>query len=324
MATSNQNVKALVIIALLGLFGLNVYQFVNNSNLKKDNLDKENELVQLEDAKAKLEKDYQQSISDLNDMKTNNEELNRIIDSQKEELRIQKDKISGLLKDSKNLSLARKEIEMMKTKTQEYIAEINKLKAENEQLNIENTGLQKDKASLTQNLEAQTEENRQLSESKAQISSEKESISKEKDALSRRYNRATAVLANKVDAEAFQNREGKKAKSVSKAAQTDFIEICFKTAVNKNTETGNEKFYIRVISPTGETQSIESEGSGVMRNDENGEMIKYSTVVMTQYTNEEKKVCGKFSNPGSFSAGTYQIEVFNKGYKVGSSTMKLK
>jgi len=111
MANSNQNVKALVIIALLGLFGLNVYQFVNNSNLQKDNLSKENELVQLEDAKAKLDKEYQQAVSDLNDMKTNNEELNRVIDSQKEELRIQKEKIGGLLKDSRNLALARKEIE---------------------------------------------------------------------------------------------------------------------------------------------------------------------------------------------------------------------
>ncbi|MBK9107461.1 MAG: hypothetical protein IPM92_03535 [Saprospiraceae bacterium] len=138
---------------------MNVYQFVNNSNLQKDNLSKENELVQLEDTKAKLDKDYQQAISDLNDMKTNNEELNRVIDTQKEELRIQKDKISGLLRDSKNLSIARKEIEVMKSNSKEYIAEINKLKAENEQLNVQNTSLQKDKESLTQEVQTKLSEN---------------------------------------------------------------------------------------------------------------------------------------------------------------------
>ncbi|MBK9108501.1 MAG: hypothetical protein IPM92_09070 [Saprospiraceae bacterium] len=110
MSTSNQNVKALVIIAILGLFGLNVYQFVNNSNLQKDNLSKENELVQLEDTKAKLDKDYQQAISDLNDMKTNNEELNRVIDTQKGRTSHSKDKISGLLRDSKNLSIAERKL----------------------------------------------------------------------------------------------------------------------------------------------------------------------------------------------------------------------
>jgi aspartate oxidase len=145
MASTNQNLKALVIIALLGLFGLNVYQFVNNSNLQKDNLAKESELIELEDAKAKLDKEYQQAISDLNDMKTNNEELNKVIDSQKEELRIQKEKIGGLLKDSKNLAMARKEIESMKSKTQEYIAEINRLKSENAELVTKNTSLKTEK-----------------------------------------------------------------------------------------------------------------------------------------------------------------------------------
>jgi myosin heavy subunit len=324
MATSNQNVKALVIIALVGLFGLNVYQFVNNSNLQKDNLSKENELVQLEDAKAKLDKEYQQSVSDLNDMKTNNEELNRFIDAQKEELRIQKEKIGGLLKDSKNLALARKEIESIKTRTQEYIAEINKLKSENAELNTQNVSLQTEKVNLTREVETKSALNQQLSEAKESLSKEKESLAKEKDLLSRKVNRATAINVAKVDAEAYQEREGKKPKSVSKATETDFVEVCFKTTVNKNAEAGSEKFFVRIINPTGETQSIESEGSGVIRNDQNGETIKYSSTAMTQYSNDEKKVCSRFKNPGAFNSGIYQIEIFNKGYLVGTSTLKLK
>ncbi len=324
MANSNQNIKALVIIALLGLFGLNVYQFVNNSKLQKDNLAKETELVELEDAKAKLEKDFQQSISDLNDMKTNNEELNRIIDTQKEELRIQKEKISGLLRDSKNLSLARREMDQMKSKTQEYIAEINRLKAENEQLVQQKGTLEQEKQSLTREVQMKSEENQQLTQTRESLTSEKEALSKEKDQLSRRYNRATAIPVAKIDVEAYQEREGKKPKGVSKAAETDFIEVCFKTTVNKNAESGVENFYIRIISPTGETQSIESEGSGMIRNDESGELIKYSARASTQYANDEKKICGSFKNPGGFSAGVYQIEVFNKGYRVGSDSKKLK
>jgi predicted nucleic acid-binding Zn-ribbon protein len=324
MATSNQNVKALVIIALVGLFGLNVYQFANNSNLQKDNLSKENELVQLEDAKAKLDKEYQESISDLNDMKTNNEELNRVIDSQKEELRIQKEKIGGLLKDSKNLALARKEMDSFKTRTQDFIAEVNRLKAENAELNTQNTTLQTEKTQLTTEVATKSAENQQLSVAKENLNKEKESLAKEKDVLDRKVNKATAIPVQKVDGEAYQERDGKKPKSVSKAKDVDFVEVCFKTAVNKNTEAGSEKFFIRIISPTGETQAIESEGSGVIRNDTNGETIKYSTTAMTQYSNDEKKVCAKFKNPGSFSAGIYQLEVFNKGYLVGTSSMKLK
>lgn len=324
MANSNQSIKALVIILLVGLFGLNVYQFVNNSNLQKDNLSKENELVQLEDAKAKLDKEYQQAVSDLNDMKTNNEELNKVIDAQKEDLRIQKEKVTGLLKDSKNLAIARKEMESMRIKTQEYITEINRLKSENASLSSTNSALLSDKENLTKDLQTKSAENQQLSEAKSSLSSEKESLSKEKDQLSRKVNRATSIPVQKINADAYQNREGKKPKSVSRANETDFVEVCFKTSVNKNAEAGSEKFYVRIINPTGETQAIESEGSGIIRNDANGETIKYSTVAIAAYAHDEKEICCKFKNPGGFSAGVYQIEVFNKGYLAGTSTLKLK
>ena len=93
----NQNSKALVVMAILGLLGLNVYQFVNNKTLRTDNMNKETELVQLEDAKSTLEKEYQQAVNNLEEMKTNNEELNKVIDTQKEDLRLQKEKISACL-----------------------------------------------------------------------------------------------------------------------------------------------------------------------------------------------------------------------------------
>lgn len=52
---SNQNLKAAVLVAILALFGANVYQFVNNRGLQKDNLAKETEIVELDKAKVELE-----------------------------------------------------------------------------------------------------------------------------------------------------------------------------------------------------------------------------------------------------------------------------
>lgn len=80
---SNQNLKAAVIVAILALFGANVYQFVNNRSLQTDNLSKESEIVELDKAKTELEKQYQESVVELNSMKTDNEELNKSIDAQK-------------------------------------------------------------------------------------------------------------------------------------------------------------------------------------------------------------------------------------------------
>ncbi|HRI01649.1 MAG TPA: hypothetical protein PK006_11395 [Saprospiraceae bacterium] len=321
---SNQNLKAAAIIAVLALLGLNVYQFVNNRQLKTDNLVKENELEQLDKAKAELEKQYQDALTDLNDMKTNNAELNAMIDSQKEELRIQKDKIGTLLKDSKNLSAARKEMDGMKSKIQDYLNEIATLKSKNEQLTAENTGLTQDKENLTQEVKKKSEENANLSQEKTSLMSEKENLSAEKQALNKRVVRASVIQVDKIESEGFEMRDGKKPNDVSRAKNTDMIRVCFNTTRNTNADSGRERFYVRIIDPLGETQAIESQGSGILNSESSGDKIRYSFVVEDEYSNEIKTICGDWKNPGHFQKGVYQIEVYNKGYLVGTSSLKLK
>ncbi|MBK7225911.1 MAG: hypothetical protein WBB17_14500 [Saprospiraceae bacterium] len=321
---SNQNLKAISIVAILALLGLNVYQFVTNKSLQKDNIQKETEITQLDQAKTELEKQYENSIAELNEMKTNNTELNTLIDSQKEELRIQKDKISNLLKDSKNLSSARKEMTEMRSKVDSYVAEISKLKQENEQLLSSNTSLSKDKENLSMEVQKKSAENSALSEAKSTLSKEKESLSKEKSELNKRVVRASVISVDKIQAQAYESRDGKKPNDVSKAKNTDFLKICFNTAANSNADSGNETFYLRVINPLGETQAIESQGSGIFTNETTGDEVRYSTVVKTDYSNAVKNVCGEWHNAGGFQAGVYQIEVYNKGYLSGTASIKLK
>ncbi len=320
----NQNLKAAAIVALLTLLGANIYQFVTNNSLRQDNIRKETEIISMDSAKVELEKQYQESIAELNSMKSDNEELNKSIEVQKEELRLQKEKIAILLKDSKNLKSVRNELTALKTKANEYIAEINKLKSENEVLSASNKDLSNQKDNLTKDLEKKGAENQQLADANSSLSSQKDNIAKEREELSRKYNRAAAIQVAKIDATGYQNREGKKPSSKSKAADVDFIEVCFKTTENKNSDAGSEKFYIRIINPLGETESIASEGSGVVMNNATGAQIKYTTVAMADYKNDEVKTCGKFSNPGALQKGVYQIEVYNKGYLVGTTTLKLK
>lgn len=321
---SNQNLKAAALVAILALVGTNVYQFVNNRSLQKDNVSKENEIVELDKAKVELEKQFQDAVAELNTMKSDNEELNRSIEVQKEELRLQKEKINLLLSDSKNLRKAKEEMANMKNKLNEYVAEINRLKAENQELNATNQQLSSDKEMLNQQIQQKDMENQELNASKSSLQANNEKISSEKEALRARVNKATAVMVNKVDVAGFQNREGKKPKEKSAAAEVDYIQVCFKTTKNSNTDSGNELFHIRIINPIGETQTIESAGSGILKNLATNEEVKYSTTATVKYNNDEQSGCGKFSNPGAFQKGVYQVEVYNKGYKVGTGSLKLK
>ena len=137
--TSNQNVIAGLIVALLALAGLNIYQYINRNSLVAANKEQESEIMALDKAKTELDKEYYEALSDLEEMKSNNAELNQVIEGQKEELTKQKNRISSLLKDSRNLQSAREEIQNMRQKAEEYLAEITVLREENERLNIDNT-----------------------------------------------------------------------------------------------------------------------------------------------------------------------------------------
>src|SRR6188472_2593275 len=108
--SSQQKLLALATVAIIALLGLSaflIYTKVNQDKLiKKQSV----ELIDEARVKADLEKEYYQALSDLEEMRSNNSELNAMIETQKAELKKQKDKIDGLIKSQRDLEQARDEI----------------------------------------------------------------------------------------------------------------------------------------------------------------------------------------------------------------------
>jgi len=94
---SKNNLAAWAIIAIIALIGLNGYQWFTNSQLQSQNTRQETELVELEKVQAGLEQDYNAALDGLEDMRGDNNELNSLIESQKAELKSQKEKINNLI-----------------------------------------------------------------------------------------------------------------------------------------------------------------------------------------------------------------------------------
>jgi len=122
------------IAIIIGLLGLNAYQWYNNTELKNVNTQKQAELFEIEKVQAELEKDYQDALESIENLRDDSKELNNLIDNQKKELAQQKKRISGLIWTSRELDKAREEIAQIKAVTDGYIAEINTLKSQNQQL----------------------------------------------------------------------------------------------------------------------------------------------------------------------------------------------
>lgn len=323
-APKKNNSLPIIIGLLIASLGANAFLFFNKQKQQEIIVSTETKLTESERLKGELEKQYYQALQDLEKQRTDNKSLNDQIDSMKSDLKTQKDRIARLLGDSKNLGNAKKEMAALRTQVDGYLAEISKLKSENEALVQTNNVLSTEKKTLTMTLEEQKKTNEELSTAKAVLASEKEKLTGENTVLAKKVNIASVVKVNNIDVSGFTVKSSGKEVEKSRAKRIDGLKICFDVTDNDVTDAGVEQFYIRVINPTGETQAIESLGSGELVNQANNEKIKYTSLKGIKYENAAQNTCMNWQPNMPFQEGTYTVEIYNKGYLSGTSTFKLK
>ena len=282
------------------------------------------ELDENETLKAELEEQYYTALSELEEMKGSNEELNTLIEQQQAELKDQKDKIDRLIRSKRDLNKAREEIKNLTAQAEQYLAEITNLKAENEELTANNTRLTQDKAQLEDNLAQSNIANEELLSTKAKLVSEKENLESERAVLSKKVNYASVVRVKDLEVTGFKTKSTGKAVKKRYAKNVDHLQICFNTTKNEVAEAGLEKFFIRILNPVGETMAVEEMGSGVLTLAANDEAIRFTQVAETEYNNDADNLCMNWSPNNPFSEGMYKVEVYNKGYLAGETEFQLK
>ena len=161
------------------------------------------------------------------------------------------------------------------------------------------------------------------STAKASLISEKTQLEGERQVLSKKVDIASAIRVRNVTVKAIDVR-GSKEKSKNKAKKVDKLNICFMTEANEVAPAGEETFYLRIVDPTGTPLAIESLGSGVSTDKRSSNEFRYTTTATTNYSNGETEVCGAWQPGQNFVKGKYSVEVFNKGYLVGTGAFNLK
>lgn len=319
-ATSGSNpqktllaVAAFVIVALLGL---NVYLWVNKSKQTNENQTLSTKLDETEQLRKELEKEYYQALSDLEEMRGSNAEMNALIEKKEQELTAQKNQIEKLLRNKGELDRARREITSLTAKVQEYVAEINQLRQQNEQLSSENTQLSSRNEELATTLETE----RQTAQStQATLQGEKEELEKTRETLARKVNAASVIKVSNVastplDAKSKKSRRAKNVASVN---------ICFSTTANEVSDPGVELFLIRILAPNGDVLAVEELGSGAFVNNANGEQLRYTRAKEANYQNDVQSICADWKPGAAFAEGLYKVEIYNKGYLAGSGSFSL-
>jgi predicted RNase H-like nuclease (RuvC/YqgF family) len=321
---SKNTFMAWAIVAIVGLLGLNAYQWFSINQLKTQNTTQQSNMLELEKAQAELDQDYQDALERLEELRGDNKEANDLIDSQKKELEIQKAKIGELIWSKRELSKAKEEIAKLNTQVNDYVTQITALRDENVKLTDANVQLTSANQQLSTNLDLEKKEKEELAQARAILASEKDNLSKTNESLSSKVDLANAVKINHIDVKGFEVKDDGKLKDKSKAKDIEMIRVCFTTETNLVTPSGSKKFYIRMINAQGETVAQEDNGSGVLTNKLDNTQVRYTTSGDINYNNKDTNACVDWTLTQKLTKGNYNVEMYNNGYPVGKGSFTLK
>ena len=323
--TSKQRLLAIAAIVIVALLLVNAFLLFNKYNQAQVMDSQQSEIMESDRLKIEMEKQYHEALAELEEMRTSSEELNFIIDQQKDELKLQREKINALLKQGGKLDQARVEIKNLSVQVSEYIGHIEQLKAENQGLKGENQELVERTQQLAETLQTERSRNEELSTVKDELENTSSQLSQENARLSSKVNLASVVRVKDISVLGMKQKDSGKTVKKRYAKNVEQLRVCFSTEANEVAPSGVEKFFVRIINPIGETMAIDDLGSGVLVNKETGEEVRYTSTTEYDYNNDETEICFDW-NPttGNFQNGNYLVEIYNKGHLAGSGSFQLK
>jgi myosin heavy subunit len=316
--------RTIFIVTVIILIGIIGFLLINNNQKSKLVQEQTVEIDEAEQLRVDLEKQYFEALTELESQRGTNEELNSLIESHKEELRQQKNQINQLLSTRTDLNKARQQITQLKTNVDRYMAEIQELKELNEILSSENKELQTKTTQLSQDIERERIEKQEIASQKSAIITEKDQLAQSNVSLSKKVTKASVIPATNITTTGLLVKASGKESKKSRANNVDRLRICFSAGANNIAESGYERYYIRIVTPSGVTLGSDTDGSGSFNSSTDNSQIRYTMIKEFDYSNEKTDICVNWDQDNDFQKGVYTIELYNKGYLAGTSTFKLK
>lgn len=284
---SNNTIRILIIVLVLLLISGGVLGYLYfNKNL-------EAQRVQVE--KNELIDEFQQLSDDYDDLKTENDTINLKLVRRQVEIQKLINEINHIKRtNAQIISRYKSELRTLRGIMKSYIVQIDSLNRWNEILRAEN-------------LEVKT----MYMETRQELEKEKEI----KEDLSEKVQQASVLQAKNIYAIGVNDR-GKEKDNINRIEK---LRVCFTLMENPIATRGKRKIYTRILRPDSVLLADSKENLFVFRD----QMIIYSAARTVNYENQDLDVCIYWDNTGDLIEGTYWVNLYADGNKIGSTTMTL-
>ncbi|HRP31177.1 MAG TPA: hypothetical protein PKV73_04780 [Agriterribacter sp.] len=296
-------IYGVLIAALLGTWGYIIY---DKSKTKEVIQQKDVQYASLDSVRNQLLTDYQAAEIRLDKMTTENAKLDSLVKTRDKDVVAMRSRIKTLISkqnaSAADLAEARRLINQLNGKIEEYVKEIERLQGENQQLTSANQQLTTEKQQLTDTLNTKVTENKDLS-NKVDVGS--------------------TLNATNFQLAAINEKRSGKESVTSKAKKADKFRVSFDVD-NRLATTGTKDLYIIVVDPAGKVVKEEGLGSGSVTTREDGDKEFTNKVSVDYEQGKRKNVSFDLKQTEKYTPGTYKVEVYQNGFKIGEGAVTLK
>ncbi|PWT99526.1 MAG: hypothetical protein C5B52_10380 [Bacteroidetes bacterium] len=296
-------IYGVLIAALLGTWGYIIY---DKSKTKEVIQQKDVQYASLDSVRNQLMTDYQAAEIRLDKMTSENSRLDSLVKTRDKDVEVMRSKIKSLINKqgatAADLAEARKLINSLNGKIEEYVQEIERLKGENATLTTANQTLTTEKQQLTDTLTTTQAAKKDL-EGKVDVGS--------------------TLNASNFQIAAINQKSNGKEVTTTKAKRADKFRISFDVE-NRLATTGTKDLYVIVTNPEGKVVTEEGLGSGSFTTREEGDKTFTNKVSVDYEQGKKKSVSFDLKQTEKYTPGTYKVEVYQNGFKIGDGSVTLK
>ena len=297
-----------LVIGLLavGLVASFIYLGVTQSNSSKDIEQTHTQIAKLTDGKMQIQKSFDESLVRLDSLTGMSNDMRVKLRGQTAEIARKKAEIRGIL-NNRNATTA----ELAKAK--ELIG----------QLNDRIGNMEQDVARLTTDNQALTQTKVQLTQDNSSLTSDLQTTTAVKQDLEKKVDIASTLNASNIVIVPVDVRSNGKEKITSTAKHVNKLLISF-DVTNRIAQSGMTDVYVCITGPDGKNMVVSAAGPVTFTTREEGDKSYTAKVPVDFQMSQKKKVEFAFTPTGKFQQGSYTIQIYQNGYKIGEGTRELK